>query len=115
VIIDVWNDADHAELFTDVKYGLFGTEGLSNEGIINYLMVKLPEARKKVQKLGIAALCTGETSVLTGVGDCRDVWLGTDRPDQFAREILYTISDIGDIYEYNPVEDVFYMVFRFGS
>jgi hypothetical protein len=115
VIMNDWDEADHAWIFEDEKYGLFGTEGFTNEAIIDILMAKLPEAREKVQKLGMAALCTGEITVLDGVGVCRDVWLGTNHPDQFVREILYVISVVGDIYEYDPVEDVFYMVFQFWS
>ena len=111
VIVTDWDEADHTELFNDDKFSWFGADGLNNEGLINYLLVKLPEAREKMQKLGMAALCTGETSDLIEAGLCRNVWLGANYPGEFAREILYAIASYGDIYEYHPDEDRYYLVY----
>ena len=111
VITDGWDEIVYAEFFDGHRFGWIRTEGFDNRGIINYLMARLPEAWEKAHGLGMAALCTGETTELTDIGLCRDVWLGTNHPEQFVREILYTISGSGDIYEYNPVDDLYYLAY----
>jgi hypothetical protein len=35
----------------------------------------------------------------------RTIWLGTDHPDHFVKEIMYAISETGTFYEYDPVSD----------
>ena len=110
VIVTAWNDEGLAELFDDPKFIYFGLAGYTNRTMINYLLYSVPEARERVQRLGMAALCYGEVTVLDGAGLCRDVFLGTNRQDQFTKEIHYTITEGGDIYEYDPVEDRYYLV-----
>ena len=97
---------------TDSEYDFWGREDYwDDEAVISYLLEKLPDAREKTLELGMAALCDGGTTELNGVGLCRDVWLGTNHPEQFTREILYTVSGGGDIYEYDPVDDLYHLVY----
>ena len=111
VIVTSWSDAGLAEFFDDPRFTYYGLAGYTNKTMIDYLLYSVAEARELVQSLGMAALCYGEATELNGVGLCRDVFLGTNRPDQFVREIHYTIADYGDIYEYDAVDDVYYLVY----
>jgi hypothetical protein len=103
-------DSFDEALLADEKFGMFGTEGFSDEGLFCYLLVKVETAYSKVRGLGMSALITGETVELTEVGECRLVFLGTGHPGQFVREIQYAISGMGDIYEYDPIDDLWYLV-----
>jgi hypothetical protein len=78
---------------------------MSDEKLIFYLLSEVPEAyeRVMVMRAPLTPLVTGETTELDGV--CRDIWLGTDLDGKFTREILYTVSASGEIYEYDPLED----------
>lgn len=90
-------DADTAE-------EIFNAVDMSDGELMDYLLSKVPKAYEMVTGNGLIPLVTGETTELEGV--CRDVWLGTDLDEKFTREILYTISASGRIYEYDPLEDV---------
>ncbi|MGI5849510.1 MAG: hypothetical protein ACOX8Q_05535 [Christensenellales bacterium] len=80
-----------------------GIGGMRDRELIDYLLSKVPEAYQMVTEGGMSALVTGETTELEGV--CRDIWLVTNLDGKFTREILYTISASGAIYEYDPLED----------
>lgn len=90
------DDTDPVQKTTD-------TADMSDDELIDYLLSEVMEAYEMVEEYGMFALVTGETTELEGI--CRDVWLGTNDDGKFTREILYTISPGGEIYEYNPLED----------
>jgi len=84
--------------------------GLSDEELIGYLLDHADTIRERVYGLGMAALVTGETEELPGAGLCRLVELGTSRPDQFVREHTFAISEWGDVYEYDLMDDFWHYV-----
>lgn len=73
------------------------------QDIGDYLLAHVAEARKMVEEYGMSLLYTEEYSEVSGE-NCQDIWLGTNHSDKFTREILYTVSDNGTIYEYDPLE-----------
>jgi hypothetical protein len=87
----------------DTAKGTLNAADMSDSELVSYLLSEVPEAYERIIQGGMDALITGETTELEGI--CRDVWLGTDLNGKFTREILYTISVSGWIYEYNPLED----------
>lgn len=88
---------------TDTAEEMPNIMDMSNSQLVAYLLSEVPEAQERVTQGGMDALVTEETTELGGV--CRDIWLGTDLDGKFTREILYTISASGRIYEYDPLED----------
>lgn len=85
-----------------------------SDDLVSYLIAMVDKADELVNKHGMSALVTGETVELDGVV-CRIVILGTDHDNQFVREIYYAISYEGEIYEYDPIEDVWYLMYAFGA
>ena len=71
------------------------------EELIDYLLSELPRAHEMVTEYGMTVLVSGEESEYKS--KCRDIWLGTDLDGKFTREILYSICDTGEIFEYNAV------------
>ena len=88
---------------TDTAEVTLNIMDMSNSELVAYLLSEVSEAHERVSQGGMEALVTEETTELGGV--CRDIWLGTDLDGKFTREILYTISASGRIYEYDPLED----------
>lgn len=91
-----------------VPYGdsyILSTDFLSEEELVDYLLTNLGTADDYVKDEGMAVLVTGEKSFVENEGLCREVWLGTDHGTQFVKEILYGVSDFGNIYEYEPIID----------
>ena len=82
-----------------------------NFDLVDYLLINVDRAYELVYELGMSTLVTGETEEVQGSGVCRFVFLGTNREDQFVREILYAISQDGMIYEYDPIFDIWNCVF----
>jgi len=85
-------------------------ENMSDDELVEYLTSNVEKAREMIQDWGMAALVTGETIELADAGISRLVFLGTNHADQFAREITYAISETGAIYEYDPLDDSWYLV-----
>jgi len=77
----------------------------------DYLINNSSHIREMVTKHKMSLLETGETRE---IGDelCTDIWLGTNHKDNFVKEILYTISDTGNIYEYDPIGDGWFQVWN---
>ncbi|HZK57623.1 MAG TPA: hypothetical protein VFD17_04855 [Clostridia bacterium] len=73
------------------------------QDIGDYLLTHVEKAREMVEEYGMSLLYTEEYSEVFGE-NCRDIWLGTNHNDKFTREILYTVSDNGTIYEYDALE-----------
>lgn len=78
---------------------------VSEEELIDYLFMVVPEAKRLVEEEGMSAMVMGETTEFEDGDICRDVWLGTNSSDSFVKEILYTISSIGEVFQYDPVGD----------
>lgn len=74
----------------------------SDEDFVNYLLDNVFEAQQMVEQ-GMSAMVTGDVTYIDGVGNCKNVVLGTNSEDQFVRELLYTISEQGMIYQYNVI------------
>ena len=79
---------------------------LSDEELVAYLLDNVEKAREMVHSYGMATLVTGENEDLIGVGPCRLVFLGTSHDEHFVLEFHYAISEHGEIYEYDPVDDL---------
>lgn len=77
----------------------------TDEELVDYLLSIVPEAKRLVEEQGMSVLVTGETTEFENATICRDIWLGTNRPDSFVREILYTVSPWGEIFQYDPIGD----------
>jgi len=88
------------------------TADMSDEELIDYLLVAVPEAYEwvVVMRGGLTALVTGDTTMLS-TGICRDVRLGTDDENSFASEIMYSISPFGSVYEYDLLTDIWTAVY----
>jgi len=87
---------------------------MTDDDFINYLLDNVPEAyeRVKVMRNPMAVLITGATTELPDEGTCRDICLGTDQSEHFVVEIIYTVSDSGLIYEFDPVNNVWNCVYN---
>ncbi len=90
------------------NYGRFleiGTDpgNMSDSALVDYLLAAVPKAKEMIAN-GMTAFVSGETTALPE-DVCRDVWLGTDLDGKFTREILYTVSSQGTVYEYDVVTD----------
>ena len=89
----------------------YGDDGLdafsmSDEEFVEYILKYTPKAREMVEDMGMSVLVTGEISYLgEHIGECRDAWVGTNHNDNFVREILFSMSRSGEIYEYDPIGD----------
>ncbi len=89
------------------EYSGFNIWYLMDEEFIEYFLNVMPEVRDKVEKHGMALLVEGSTD-LTDYGLCRDISLGTNHADNFVREIHYTVTEFGIVFEYNPLDDLWY-------
>lgn len=80
------------------------TTGMNDEELIDYLAQHVPEVYERIvpHDSSMSALVTGETTMIEAL-ECRDVWLGTNLDGKFTREILYTISPFGLVYQQDPV------------
>lgn len=83
-----------------MNYGL--EEPIEDYG--QYLIESVARARKMVFEYSMTILDTGE---YTDFGNemARNIWLGTNHQGHFVKEILYSITDDGTIYEYDPIGD----------
>ncbi len=76
----------------------------TEDDYLYYLIEWVEEARVMVEKYGMSILLTNEyTDFEYETG--RNVWLGTNQKGKFTKEILYSISDLGSIYLYDPIGD----------
>ena len=94
--------------------GYYGPGDYETDYLTDYLFQNVDKAAELVYKHGMATLVTEETVELDGFV-CRIVFLGTNHPTHFVREIQYAISELGDIYEYDAVEDVWLLMYVFGA
>ena len=96
---------DGGEENGDGAKGRINYGNVSDEELVEYLLSEVPAAYEMVRVMAVPmkALVTGETTELDGA--CRDIWLGTELDEKFTREILYTVSPSGKIYEYDPLGD----------
>ncbi len=78
---------------------------------MQYLLEKVPKAREMVEVYGMKMISYGEFSEISGE-ICEDIWLGTDHPDHFVNEILYSISPSGIIYELDIVNNEWIIVWK---
>ncbi len=69
-----------------------------------FLVDKVAKAKEMVEKHGMNILET-DNYVELPRGRCKEVWLGTNDKNKFTKEILYAIFYMEIIYEYDPVED----------
>ena len=86
-----------------------------SEYLISYLLHNVDKAAEFVYGRGMTILVTEETVELDG-DICRIIVLGTNHDENFVREIYYAITSTDwNIYEYDPVEDVWYLMYVFGA
>jgi hypothetical protein len=102
---------DYASGAQDGEGTFLSSDFFDDEELIDYIVRNVPGARE-LTDLGMSALVTGEISFMRFEGDCRDVWFGTDHPDQFVKEVLYTVGPWGAIYRYNAITDEWEGVFE---
>jgi hypothetical protein len=88
----------------------YGIDFVFEEGLIDFLIDNVDKAYDMVYTYGMATLVEpGETIDLDGLV-CYLVSLGTNHDDVFVKEIHYAISLTGNIYEYDGLEDCWYLV-----
>lgn len=90
------------------------TKGWTSEDYVDYLISRVAKANVMLKIHGMSVLVTDEFTNMSD-GYSRNIWLGSGHPEQFVREILYTISDFGSIYEYDPVFDSWIAVWQMTS
>lgn len=76
----------------------------NDENLGDYLCAVSPEIKGLVNN-GMIFFAEADYPVIEGEV-CRSIWLGTDGPDQFVKEILYAVSITGRVYENDMVYDV---------
>lgn len=68
-----------------------------------WILESIDEVRMMMQDNGMTMLFDGEENVWGE--NCRIVWLGTDHPGNFVREVEYAVTPYGDVYRYDVIED----------
>ncbi len=82
----------------------------TDEDYAYYLTSHVSEAREMVEEYGMAILFEDENF---GYDEgLFYIWLGTNHPGKFTREILYVIDGFGDIFKYDPLEDDWILVYE---
>ena len=89
-------------------------EDYYRDELIRHVLGNVESAAELVNEHGMSVLITGETIELDG-RLCHVIVLGTDHAEHFVQEIFYAIYNLEDIYRYDPVEDVWHLIYVFGA
>ena len=92
----------------------YSSEDFYRDELIRHVLGNVESAAEMVNEHGMSVLVTGETIELDGKV-CEIVILGTNHADQFVREIYYAVYNLEDIYRYDPVDDLWYLIYVFGA
>lgn len=86
---------------------------LTDDEFIEYFLDVMPHIKKDmVEKQGMSLLVDGESTELIDYGYCRNIVLGTNRGESLVREKHFTVTDEGSVFEYNPLDDLWYLEFH---
>lgn len=82
---------------------------MSEEELVEYLVSHVSEAHGYIYGHGMVANVDGNYTELDFLNAyCRDIWIGTDMDEKFTNEFLYTISPMGQIYEFDIITNDWY-------
>ena len=81
---------------------------------VEYLMHRSDTVKNLVEKHHMKFLIEEETTDINSE-TCYQVWLGTDHQEKFTKEILYAISQTGNIYEFDVLENKWLTVYKTGA
>ncbi|HZJ76382.1 MAG TPA: hypothetical protein VFC70_01615, partial [Oscillospiraceae bacterium] len=96
---------DEYKFFSKLDGEMIDIWGMTDEKLTEYLLMCVPEAEHYVKDLGMAVLVTDEATKFEYGEMGRNIWLGTDHKDHFVKEILYTVTNYNQVFEYDVVND----------
>lgn len=94
------------EFFPKLDGEMIDIWGMTDEDLIEYLLMYVPEAEHYVKELGMTVLVTEDATKFEYEEIGRNIWLGTGHKDHFVKEILYTVTGYNRILEYDTINDV---------
>lgn len=91
----------------------FSIWALTDGEFMEYFLDVMPHVKiDMVENQGMSLLVDGESTELIDYGYCRDIVLGTNKGESFVREKHFTVTEEGSVFEYNPLEDLWYLEFH---
>ena len=85
---------------------------LTEEEFMNYFLNTLPEVMELIKNHGMSLLVDGGTTNLDEYGVSRDIFLGSNQGESFVRERHFTVTEEGLIFEYDPMDDIWYLEYN---
>jgi len=102
-----FNEGDYTENDDPTNVGLY-----NDDELIEFLLANASEANERVNLMRspLEPYISGDITEIEYEGICRNVWLVSNAGGEMEFIILYTISDVGSIYEYDKENDVWKFV-----
>lgn len=81
----------------------------TDEEFMGYFLSAMPEIETLIKNHGMSLLVDGGVENLEYHGLGRNISLGTHHDERFVRERHYTVTANGSVFEYDPLDDMWYL------